>query len=107
MANKELELLSVQLGTSWESLARRLQFRIAEIEAFHHDNEKLRQKGFKMLMAWKQRKGSLATYQVLHDALYHPLVCRRDLAERFCIDAGPFLVSTQSSRVVTQFNHIL
>ena len=94
MVNRELELLSVQLGTSWESLARRLQFQDAEVEVFDHDNKKLRQKGFKMLMAWKQRDGSLATYQVLHDALWHPFVQRLDLAERFCIDAGPFLVST-------------
>ena len=94
MANEELVLLSVQLGTFWESLARLLEVREAEIEEIHHDNETPRRKGFKMLMAWKQREGFLATYQVLHDALCHPLVQRQDLAERFCIDAGPFLVST-------------
>ena len=94
MVNRELELLSVQLGTSWESLARRLQFQDAEVEVFDSDYQNLSQKGFKMLMTWKQREGSLATYQVLHDALRHPFVQRRDLAERFCIDAGPFLVST-------------
>ena len=94
VVNKDLELLSVELGTSWESLALLLQFHRAEIDAFHYNNKKLRQKGFNMLMVWKRRGGSFATYQVLHDALCHPFVQRRDLVERFCIDAGPFSVST-------------
>ena len=107
MVNKDLELLSVELGTSWESLALILHFRPAEIETLDYDNKNLRQKGFKMLMAWKQREGSDATYQVLHHALSRRLVGRRDLVERFCIGPGPFLVSTLSSRVVTQFSQIL
>ena len=45
-------------------------------------------------MSWKEREGSHATYQVLHDALSHVLVGHRELAERFCIGPGPFLVST-------------
>ena len=91
----ELEFLSVRLGGDWRSLARRLQFLEPEIVAFHHDNKELREKVFMMLMAWKRREGSHATYQVLHDALIHKFVQRKDLAEMFCIDDGrPFLVST-------------
>ena len=94
VVNKDLELLSVQLGTSWKSLAVRLQFQQHEVDAFHYQNKELRQRGFEMLMAWKQRGGSHATYQVLHGALSHERVGRRDLVERFCIAPGPFLVST-------------
>ena len=36
-----------------------------------------------MLLYWKRRDTSGATYQVLHDALCHSLVNRRDLAEDF------------------------
>ena len=93
--DEELELLSVRLGEDWTSLARRLQFVEVEIRAFNHDNKDLREKVLRMLMTWKHRGGSDATYQVLHDALIHEFVQRKDLAEMFCIDDGrPFLVST-------------
>ena len=95
MANDELESLSVRLDTTWKSLARLLQFREAEIVAFDKDNVRLRDKAYSMLMLWKHREGSHATYQALHDALSDRRVDRRDLVERLCIDDGrPFLVST-------------
>ena len=37
-----------------------------------------------MLMFWKQRDVSGATYQVLYDALCHELVQLKELAEKFC-----------------------
>ena len=94
MATDELESLSVRLGTTWKFLARKLLFSVVEIEAFDEANVRLRDKAYRMLMRWKEREGSHATYQVLHDVLSHKLVGRRDLVERFCIDPGPFLVST-------------
>lgn len=94
MATEELESLSVGLGETWKSLAPKLLFSVVEIEAFDEANVRLREKAYRMLRSWKEREGSHATYQVLHDALSHELVQRRDLVERFCIDPGPFLVST-------------
>ena len=94
MATEDLESLSVRLGTTWKSLARKLLFSVAEIEAFDEANVRLLDKAYRMLIRWKQREASHATYQVLHDALSHELVKRRDLVERFCIDSGPFSVST-------------
>ena len=94
MATDELESLSVRLGTTWKSLARKLLVSLVEIEAFDEANVRLRDKAYRMLMRWKEREGSHATYQVLHYALSHELVGRRDLVERFCIDSGPFSVST-------------
>ena len=38
-----------------------------------------------MLLKYKAVKGSDATFRVLHDALCHDLVNRRDLAEKFCL----------------------
>ena len=91
----ELEFLSVRLGDGWKKLARRLGFTVDKIEAIDKDNERLSVKAYKMLMIWRQREGSHATYQVLHDALVYKLVQRKDLAEVFCIDDGrPYLVST-------------
>ena len=45
-----------------------------------------------MLLRWKQRKGSAATYQALCDALQHELVKRQDLAEKFCYANGNYLL---------------
>ena len=104
MSVHELEHLSVKIG-NWKPLARRLGFPSVEIFAFDKENRHFSEKAFRMLIAWKQREGSGATYRVLYDALCHPLVQRRDLAEKFCIYERPFLVSTLSSRVVTQFSH--
>ena len=94
MATDELESLSVRVRATWKSLARRLLFSVVEIEAFDKANARLGDKAYRMLMSWKEREGSHATYQVLHDALSHELVGHRELAERFCIGPGPFLVST-------------
>ena len=79
----ELEMLAGDV-TDWKKLGRRLTFKEAWLEAFHKQNENFSEKAYKMLLDWKRRDGSTATYQVLYDALYHPPVNRRDLAEEYC-----------------------
>ena len=106
MVNDELKLLSFKIE-NWRVLARRLNFEQATIEALHKDNENVNEKVYSMLMKWKDREGSGATYRVLYDTLCHSLVNRRDLAYKLCIAASSSLVSTLSSRVVTQFSPIL
>jgi len=70
----------------WKELGRRLlENSEAELYAIDHQNEKLSEKAYKMLLKWKAAKGSDATFQVLHDALCHGLVNRRDLAEEYCL----------------------
>ena len=59
---------------------RRLGFERAEATAFHLQNDKLAEKANEMLMEWKIRKQSAATYQVLYDALCHELVACKALA---------------------------
>ena len=78
----DLEHLSVKVE-EWKPLARRL-LESSEVEALDKDNEKLSEKAFAMLIKWKRKKGSEATYRCLYDALRHDLVYRRDLAEEFC-----------------------
>jgi len=81
----ELEKLSLRIGKSWESLARRLGFSDeGDITRFHKNNEEYEKKALKMLFEWKQNNASDATYKVLHSALCHEFVKRRDLAEEFC-----------------------
>lgn len=74
----------MELGNSWEPVARRLKFKDAEVTAIHKDNEEYAKKALKMLFRWKRRDGSEATYRVLYAALSHKLVGRKDLAETFC-----------------------
>ena len=91
--DEELESLSSRLAKEWRPLALRLRFTGAEIVAIDKENEQHSEKVYMMLMRWKEREGSHATYQVLHDALIHEFVQRKDLAEIFCI-VDEFLVST-------------
>ena len=55
----------------WKSLGRRLQFEESQLTGFDKKNEPGSEKAFAMLMSWKGRDGSAATYRVLHDALCH------------------------------------
>ena len=81
--DEDLERLSVKIE-KWKPLGRRLKLESSELEALHKDNEEWSEKAFAMLMKWKQKKGSDATYRCLYDALCHDLVNRKDLAEEFC-----------------------
>ena len=74
----------MELGDSWERLARRLKFKQAQVTAFDRENYECAKKSLKMLFQWKKRDGCKATYGVLHAALSHHLVGRTDLAETFC-----------------------
>ena len=106
MVNDELKLLSFKIE-NWRSLARRLHIVEARIVALDQEKENVNEKVYSMLMEWKDREGPCATYGVLYKALCDGFVNHRDLAYKFCIAASSSLVSTLSSRVVTQFSQIL
>ena len=93
MSSDELDHLAVRIE-NWQYLAHLLGFAGDKIAVFYGDNKELRDKVYTMLITWKAREGSRATFQVLHDALCHPLVNRQDLAEEFCLDGSSSLVST-------------
>ena len=82
-SSDELEHLSVEVD-DWEKLGRRLGFTPAELTALHKDKETWSEKARAMLMRWRERNGSDATYRCLYDALSHDLMNRKDLAEEFC-----------------------
>ena len=82
----ELEDLSLELGEKWEELGRRLGFNQAAISNFDEAKRRLAKKAFEMLIAWKQKEGSNATYKVLYDALCNKKVQCKLLAEQFCCD---------------------
>ena len=90
--NDELEKLGTDIAGGRKTLGRRLDFTCATIEEIDQNYPNLPEKGFQMLLRWKQRKGSAATYQALCDALQHELVKRQDLAEKFCYANGNYLL---------------
>lgn len=84
VTNSDIQELSLKLGQSWKSLARTLKFGEAELTGVDYTQRRLCEKAYYMLMRWKQRDGSTATYSVLYEALLHPLIQRRELAENIC-----------------------
>ena len=78
----ELEGLSEKISDKWKKIGRRLQFDQAQITEHDKSNDKLSEKAYNLLMAWKERDASDATYRVLHKALCD--VKRKDLALEFC-----------------------
>ncbi|KAL9973778.1 hypothetical protein ACROYT_G020280 [Oculina patagonica] len=86
--DEELEELGQRIAGDWEKLGRRLDINDAKLQEIHEAHNQLSEKGYQMLKHWKQRKGSAAIYQVLHDALQNNLVQRQDLAEQFCYIHG-------------------
>ena len=80
-SDEDLEWLSQKLE-KWKTVGRRLEIEEARLTAFDNENRECSEKIYKMLVHWKERNGSTATYTILHDALCHPLVNRTDLAEQ-------------------------
>ena len=78
----ELESLSNKISDKWKKLGRRLKFDEAQITEHDKNNDALSEKAYKLLLAWKERDASAATYRVLHKALSD--IERKDLAEEFC-----------------------
>ena len=84
--NSDLERLANHIIKEWKKLGRRLlESDEALLDAVDMDNDKCSERAYQMLLKWKEAKGSDATFRVLHDALCHDLVSRRDLAEKFCL----------------------
>ena len=81
--------LALDLSGIWMKLARALALE-DEVERIKEDNRgNVSEQAYRMLLNWKQRKGSLATLQVLGEALEKPTVPRKDLAQKYCKNNNP------------------
>ena len=74
------------IAEKWKTLGRRLGIEDPKLEGIEHQYDQLSEKGYQMLMLWKQKDGSAATFEALSDALTR--VQRKDLAEQFCCIDG-------------------
>lgn len=86
----KLEELGFEIAEKWNKLGRRLDVSEPKLQEIHQAHELLSEKGYHMLLHWKQEQGSAATYQALYNALSHNLVQRQDLAEQFCCFDGNY-----------------
>ncbi|KAL9978797.1 hypothetical protein ACROYT_G016360 [Oculina patagonica] len=101
-SDDELEELSLQIGASWRTLGRRLRIEEASLYALQRENDELSEQVYKMLLHWKLKNGSAATYKVLYDSLCNALVGRYDLAERFCLSVPEASDSTVPPEIRVQ-----
>ena len=67
-----------------KKLAHRLDIRESKITSIDKAHDDLSEKAYQMLLHWKQKEGSEATYQVLFKALDNNKVDRKDLAQKYC-----------------------
>ena len=103
-SNRDLEWLSQKLER-WKIVGRRLNIEEERLTAFDKKNCTRSEKIYEMLFHWKERDGSAATYTVLNDALCHPLVSRRDLAEEFWAYSNLHQFTTGNMSLILQFNN--
>ena len=82
-SDEDLDWLSLKLD-KFNTVGRRLKVEEVILAELDNENRKLSEKLYQMLLHWKESRSFAATYTVLHDALCHPLVNRRDLAEEVC-----------------------
>jgi len=76
--------LALDLTGDWVKLARALGLE-DKVERISRDNENnVAEQAYRMLLAWKERNGTLATLEVLSEGLRKPTVSRRDLAQKYC-----------------------
>ena len=87
----ELEQLGIDVAEGWRKLGRRLKLDESTLQEIDNDYDQLSEKGYHMLMRWKQNTGAHATYKALRDALQHKLVHRHDLVEKICYFRGNYL----------------
>ena len=82
--NEELERLATSIDDKWIQLGRRLKLEEPFLQALCKNFDLHHERVFRILLYWKEQRGSAATYKSLSDALKHKLVKRKDLAEKYC-----------------------
>ena len=85
-----MEELGNEIAEKWMKLGRRLGVKEAKLQDIKQRYEELSERGYHILLDWKQKNGREATYQILNSALQHKLMQHKDLAEQICYSHGNF-----------------
>ena len=103
-SDRDLEWLSHRVE-KWRRLGRVLSIMNSTLERIDYKYGNIREKGYQMLRHWKAMEGSAATYMVLHDALCHSGIGRRDLAEELREYLNLPQFTTGNMSLILQFNN--
>ena len=102
-SDEDLEWLSQKLK-KWKTLGRRLKIEEVRLTMIDDENREFFKKIYKMLLHWKERNGSTATYTILHDALCHPFVNRTDLAEQLITGNISLILQLNKSAITYKYS---
>ena len=104
-SDEDLEWLSHHVKRKWKVLGHRLRIEEGRLWATDTEHRDMVEKAYQMLRHWKIMNGSAATYRVLHDALCHPLVSQRDLAQQLWEYSNLPQFTTGNMSLILQFNN--
>ena len=102
-SDEELDWLSHKLE-NWKVVGRRLKIDRPTLTAFDMEYRGWFEKSYRMLLHWKERNGSTATYTILHNALCHPLVNRTDLAEQLITGNISLILQLNKSTITYKYS---
>ena len=102
-SDEDLEWLSQKLN-KWKTVGRRLQIEEVKLMMIDDENTEFIEKIYQMLLHWKERNGSTATYTILHDALCHPLVNRTDLAEQLITGNISLILQLNKNTIIYKYS---
>ncbi|XP_022777993.1 ankyrin repeat and EF-hand domain-containing protein 1-like, partial [Stylophora pistillata] len=74
VSKKDPERLSKKIEEVREPLGGRLNIEGEKLTAFDKENEQFNLKAYKILLHWKQKEDSAATFEVMYNALCHQIV---------------------------------
>ena len=84
LPDDEMLLIAADIIEEWKRLGMALGLNSAEVAEVDIDERLVRDKAYQVLLKWKQKFGSEATYRRLADGLTNSAVERNDLVDKYC-----------------------
>ena len=85
VSDNDIVAISNELGTKWIWVGRLLGLEDTELDDIRENNGSVYECSHTMLLSWKQRSTSQATYEWLAQALRHTAVSKDLIAQKYCI----------------------
>lgn len=81
---QEIATIALYIQDAWKRLGRALGIKEVFIDIIQEEEKDAYERAYKMLIKWRDKMGSEASYEALAQALKHKVVGRSDLIRRFC-----------------------
>ena len=86
VSSSDLFNIAADLGKEWMWVGRLLGLEDTPLDGVKETHEHPNDWCYQMLLLWKQKNGTHATYSWLAQALLHRAVGKRFFAEKYCIE---------------------